>query len=188
MQRTHIHKYRFRFYGFVFVQNSWQSGCRIQLRVKCMIQFSLMTEAAFIADNLYQTCVVPDGGQRLRETGAISPATSLKNVWPRYAFEWASMFHTKQIFLPWLLFRLGVQQLLRYQNVDVPVLATTPKNTWVEQQAKLVMQLCARSRKNCGSAPLRTLSYRQAGLMDWDQTMPLQAGFAAPSWSCSKQF
>ena len=95
------------------------------------------------------------------------------------------MFHTKQNFFTLAACRLGVQQLLRYQNVDVPVLATTPKDTWVEQQAKLVMLLCSRSRKNCGSARLRTLSYRQVGLMDWDQTMPMQAGFAAPSWSCS---
>ena len=156
---------------------------------------ALLAKAAFIADNLYQTCVVPDGGQRLRETGAISPATSLKNVRARRAFEWASHVSYQAKFFTLAACRLGVQQLLRYQNVDVPVLATTPKDTWVEQQAKLVMQLCARSRKNCGSARLRTLSYRQAGLMDWDQTMPLQAGFAAPSWAVlahlpqsSKQF
>ena len=154
---------------------------------------ALLAKAAFIADNLYQTCVVPDGGQRLRETGAISPATSLKNVRARRAFEWASHVSYQAKFFTLAACRLGVQQLLRYQNVDV--LATTPKDTWVEQQAKLVMQLCARSRKNCGSARLRTLSYRQAGLMDWDQTMPLQAGFAAPSWAVlahlpqsSKQF
>ena len=69
---------------------------------------ALLAKAAFIADNLYQTCVAPDGGQRLRETGAISPATSLKNFRARRAFEWASHVSYQAIFfLPWLLVGWG---------------------------------------------------------------------------------
>ena len=49
----------------------------------------VLSRASFIAESIYKTCIVPDAGTRLRETGAISPANSLKSVRARKAFEWA---------------------------------------------------------------------------------------------------
>lgn len=67
----------------------------------------LAAKAICISEYLYKHCVAPDDGKRLRETGLISPATSLKNRKAREAFLWARDVNK--------LFILGI--LLQQQSV-----------------------------------------------------------------------
>lgn len=135
---------------------------------------ALMAKAKFIADCLYKTCVAMDDGKRLRETGSISPAQSLKSLNARRAFEWASNVASQSRFYTMAACRLAVDLLLSYPNVEVPILATIPKDMWVQQQGKIVLHLCQRARRNSGSASLRFPAYRQSRSMDWEETQLMQ--------------
>ena len=68
-------------------------------------EVDLVSKGNFIAENLFKFCVAPDSGKRLRETGVVAPATTLKNKCARSAFEWAaSVSQEKKYFtLLWLL-------------------------------------------------------------------------------------
>ena len=133
-----------------------------------------LAKGKFIADSLYRTCVAPDGGQRLKETGSIAPAGSLKCLAARHAFQWASKVSEQSRFYTLAACRMGVKLLLEYPGVQVPLLGTIPLDLWIEQQAKMVMHLCGRARRNSGSATLRFPAYRQARSMDWEETLPMQ--------------
>ena len=73
------------------------SGCALHLK------------GLFIADALYRHCVLPDGGERLKKTGAISPATSLKHVAARKTFAWAGHVGEGNFFFTLAACRRGVQ-------------------------------------------------------------------------------
>jgi len=135
---------------------------------------ALMAKAKFIADCLYKTCVAMDDGKRLRETASISPAQTLKSLKARRAFEWASNVARQSRFYTMAACRLGVELLLGYPNVEVPILGTLSKDVWVQQQGKIVMHLCQRARRNSGSASLRFPAYRQSRSMDWEETQLMQ--------------
>lgn len=146
---------------------------------------ALAAKAQFIAECLYKSCVLPDNGKRVKETGSISPASSLKHHAARKAFTWASKVAYNSRFFTHAACRLGVEKLLDNYNLEVPVLKQSPRALWVEQQSRIIMHLCARSRRNCGSAQFRSRSYRQLGVMDWEQTLALEARF--PGWFLSSK-
>lgn len=132
---------------------------------------ALHAKGAYIARCLYQTCIRPDGGERFRRTGSLSPATSLKQKKGRKAFEWASDVGGGKKFYTLAACRLAVEMLLEDKQLVVPLVGLS-HHTWVESQARTVMRLAQRSRKNSG-ASLRFLGYRQSKLMDWQETLEL---------------
>lgn len=138
--------------------------------------FGLEQKAALIAENLYKHCVVPDGGIRLRETGAISPASCLKSKRARKAFKWVNGASVpfQQRFFTLAAVRRAIQKLLKYHGVMIPIIPRLPQELWVEQQARLLLHLCQRARKNVGSS-LRFSAYRQKAMADWQPTIPLEA-------------
>ena len=135
---------------------------------------ALHAKGNFIAECLYRHCVLPDGGQRLRKTAAISPGTSLKQHAARKAFKWAAHVGFGKKFFTLAACREGVKLLLRKEGVEVPF-AGLSMDAWIESQAKVIMKLAARARTNSGSSSLRFRSYYQAKFMDWEETLP-QAG------------
>lgn len=134
----------------------------------------LVSRAKFIAESLYRECIDKDGGVRLRQTGALSPAGSLKSHNARFAFDWASHIPMERKFFTKAACRMAIQTLLSMPNVEVPRLPGMPLELWIEQQAKVVQHLCQRSRKNRGSS-MRFPAYRQLS-MDWTDTLPMEAG------------
>ena len=142
---------------------------------------ALLAKGAFIADALYRHCFLPDEGVRMRRTASIAPGTSLKHVAARKAFRWAANVGGGKKFFTLAACRKGVQLLLEKPDVVVPFVGL-PQNLWVESQAKLVMKLAQRARKNSG-ASLRFWAYHQSKLMDWDDPLPMEAGAIIISWS-----
>ena len=134
----------------------------------------IFSKADFIAENLFRFCVVPDSGKKLRETGSIAPARSLKSKVCRAAFEWAAKVKSKTKFFTVAACRLAVKRLTKMDGVEVPSIPTLPEELWVEQQAKIICHLCQRSRRNSGSH-WRFPGYRQSCSMDWQETVPLEA-------------
>lgn len=127
-------------------------------------------KALFIADHLYRECVLPDRGKRLSETGSISPALSLKIHSARKAFEWAAEAPESSRFFTKAAVRRGIELLMRQDNVQIPHLAGLPYPLWLEQQTKIIIHLCHRSRKN-SCAKYRFASSCQARrMMDWEDT------------------
>ena len=136
----------------------------------------LVAKANFIAEKLFQHCVVPDSGKRLRETGSISPASTLKNKEARAAFEWAATVNTqKKNISPLLRVEWLLEKLFQMKGVDIPVVPHLPVDMWVEIQAKTICHLCQRCRRNSGSQ-LRFRGYRQRCSMDFQETLPLEVG------------
>ena len=135
----------------------------------------VVSRANYIAESLYQTCVWPDKGVRLRETGAISPSSTLKNVKTRKAFEWAGTVQHNKKFFTRAACRMAVSRLLSMPDVQIPSVQGLTREIWEEQQTKVVAHLCRRSRKNFGSS-LRFPAYKQLCTMDWEETLPLEAG------------
>ena len=135
----------------------------------------LVSRARFIAENIYRTCISPDDGVRLRETGVISPAPTLKSHRAREAFQWAGHVNMETKFFTKAACREAVKKLLVMPRVEVPQFPFQTKEHWIEQQAKIIQHLCQRSRKNCGSS-MRFPAYRQSRTMDWQETLPMEAG------------
>ena len=138
---------------------------------------ALWAKATFMAESLYKSCVVGDGGKRLRDTGAISPSTTLKSVAGRNAFAWASKVKTSSRFYTLAACRLAMQMLLKYPNVKIPIVGSDSLDLWVETQGKVVMHLCKRARKNSGSS--QRLARKKS--MDWDETLPMEAWGGVPN-------
>ena len=137
---------------------------------------ALLAKGAFIADALYRHCFLPDEGVRMKRTASISPGTSLKHVEARKAFQWAANIDDVgggKKFFTLAACRKGVKLLLEKPDVVVPFVGL-PQNLWVESQAKLVMKLAQRARKN-SAASLRFWAYHQSKLMDWEDTLPVEA-------------
>ena len=133
---------------------------------------ALAAKGLFIAESLYRTCVIQDGGARLRKTGAVSPGTSLKHVAAKTAFKWASHVGERKKFFTLAACRKGIQMLLSMPGVEIPFSGMS-RGMWIESQAKIVMRLAQRARKNCG-ASLRFLTYHQSKIMDWEETQPIE--------------
>ena len=134
----------------------------------------LLSRAQFIAEQVYRNCILPDNGVRLRETGAIRPANTLKCVRARTAFEWAGRINHKQKYFTKAACRMAITRLQLLPNVEPPVIHGLPHDLWEEQQSRVLLHLCQRSRKNFGSC-LRFRAYHQA-TMDGLETLPMQAG------------
>lgn len=139
-----------------------------------MAATDLVSRANHIAEWLYRTCVLPDGGVRLRETGVIPPTSSLKHTKTREAFEWAGKITHKQKYFTKAACRMAVVRLLELPRVQIPSVQGLPRELWEEQQSKLVAHLCRRARKNFGSH-FRFPAYKQLCSMDWQETMPMHA-------------
>lgn len=137
---------------------------------------ALLAKGAYIADALYRHCFLPDEGVRMRRTASVSPGTSLKHSAARKAFQWAADVGGGKFFFTLAACRKGVQLLLKKPDVVVPFVGL-PQNLWVESQAKMVMKLAQRARKNSG-ASLRFWAYHQSKLMDWEDTLPVEAGLS----------
>jgi hypothetical protein len=108
----------------------------------------------------------------VKKKGSVSPSTTLKSKSGRDAFSWAAKVGGKKIFFTRAACRLGIQLLLEKPDVVVPLVGL-PYDLWVESQAKNVMYLAQRARKNSG-ATYRLLSYQQSKIMDWQDTLPLE--------------
>ncbi len=134
----------------------------------------MFSRAQFIADQLYRYCILPNGGVRLRETGTICPANTLKSVKARAAFGWAGKIKHKQKFFTKAACRLAISRLVLMPNVEPPSVHGLPREVWEEQQSRVVLHLCQRSRKNFGSG-LRFRGYHQSK-MDDVQTFPMEVG------------
>lgn len=141
----------------------------------CSCGMDMLSRAQFIAEQLYRTCILPDSGVRLKETGAISPANTLKCVKARVAFAWAGKIKHNQKFFTKAVCRLAISRLMLMPKVEPPSIYGLPREFWEEQQSRVVLRLCQRSRKNFGSC-LRFRGYHQS-LMDNLQTFPMEAGF-----------
>ena len=143
-----------------------------------------VSRATFIADNLYHTCVSPDDGQRLRESGVISPAGTLKSRKAREAFAWAGNVKTEaHKYFTKAACRDAVKRLLKMPRVEIPLLPGYPLEFWIEQQASAVQHFCQRTRKNVGSS-LRFRTDRQMCSMDWEETLPMEVPNLRHSASC----
>ena len=141
-----------------------------------IMPMNFFEKSRYIAESLYRFCVVPDDGKRLRETGSVSPSSTLKCRAAKAAFEWASSVPHKKKYFTLAACREAIQLLAKKPDVHIPQVVGLPLELWLEQQAKIVLHLCQRSRKNSGSA-LRFQSYRQSCSMDWVETVPYEARF-----------
>lgn len=150
---------------------------RVLLWVAMADGADLVTRARFIAESIYRECIDKDGGERLRLTGALSPARTLKNQKAKFAFDWAGAIPLDRKYFTKAACRMAIKQLLSMPKVQVPVLPGMPVEMWIEQQAKVIQHLCQRSRKNRGSG-LRFAAYRQRS-MDWTDTVPMEAGYTS---------
>jgi hypothetical protein len=139
---------------------------------------SLESKALVIADNLYRSCVAPDAGKRLRETGSISPGSSLKQSNTNSAFRWVNEIDCRSSprFFTEAACQLGIKKLLEKPGVEIPAVVGLPFELWLTQQARIVQHLCQRARKTVGSA-LRFQRIRQSRTMDWAETLPMQASY-----------
>ena len=139
---------------------------------------SLESKALVIADNLYRSCVAPDAGKRLRETGSISPGSSLKQSNTNSAFRWVNEIGCRSSprFFTEAACQLGIKKLLEKPGVEIPAVVGLPFELWLTQQARIVQHLCQRARKTVGSA-LRFQRIRQSRTMDWAETLPMQASY-----------
>ena len=108
---------------------------------------NVLAKSEWIATKLYETCVLPDDGLRLRKTGSISPSTSLKTRACKDAFRWAGDVGGKRFFTLKAC-RLAVAKLLQLPGVEVPLVGGLTRAAWVEQQAKYVLYFSQRARKN----------------------------------------
>ena len=129
-------------------------------------------KSIFIAEKLFKHCISPNGGKRLRETGSISPGTSLKHGGARKAFSWCNFVPKETRFFTLASIRMAIKRLLVTQQLQPPCVAGLSFEIWLENQAKCILHLCQRSRKNC-SAQFRFASYNQKRLMDFQDTMPM---------------
>lgn len=139
---------------------------------------SLESKALVIADNLYRACVAPDSGRRLRESGCISPGSSLKQTRTSQAFEWVNQLNIKSASRYFTLAACehGIKKLLERPGVVIPSVVGLPFELWLVQQARLVQHLCQRARKTIGSR-LRFARLRQSRTMDWTETLAFEARF-----------
>lgn len=135
---------------------------------------ALRAKGEFIADSLYKHCILPGDGRRLKQTASISPGTSLKHRQARDCFAWANRVGENKKFFTLAACREGVRLLLEKPMVEVPFSGMS-RDMWIQSQAKVIMHLCQRSRINCGSS-FRFMRYQQSKIMDWEDTLPLQAG------------
>ena len=137
---------------------------------------SLESKAIVIAENIYRTCVAPDSGQRLRETGVIPPGTNLKQTRTSRAFSWVNDIDVSctRRFFTLAACQRGIEKLLEKPGVQVPVVHGIPHQLWLMQQTRLVQYLCQRARKTVGSS-LRFPLLQQSRVMDWQDTLPLEA-------------
>lgn len=137
---------------------------------------SLESKALVIADNLYRACVAPDSGKRLRESGSISPGSSLKQVRTSQAFQWVNHLKIASAsrYFTLAACELGIKKLLEKLGVVIPAVVGLPFELWLVQQARVVQHLCQRARKTIGSR-LRFARLRQSRTMDWTETLALEA-------------
>lgn len=165
-------------YIYIYIYGRiWLQGVFLAMDGYAIEGKALWAKATFIAESLYKSCVVGDGGKRLRDTGAISPSTTLKSVAGRNAFAWASKVKTSSRFYTLAACRLAMQMLLKYPNVKIPIVGSDSLDLWVETQGKVVMHLCKRARKNSGSS--QRLARKKS--MDWDETLPMEAWGGVPN-------
>ena len=130
---------------------------------------SVGKKAIWIAGMLYKNCIAPDNGKRVRETGSIPPASSLKNHGARSAFSWAASVTFSKRFFTEVAVRNGILKLIDMEGVRIPVGAGLNFELWLQQQTRLVLHLCQRARKNFGS------QLRLSSSMDWQETLPMEA-------------
>ena len=76
-----------------------------------------------IAAQLHLTCVRPDGGERVRLTGAIAPKGSLKYLCSRQAFAWCGAVHEPRYFTKTAV-KLALERLLDHYKIEVPLSPT----------------------------------------------------------------
>ena len=135
---------------------------------------AIHSKAITIAENLFKYCVAPDDGKRIRETGSIAPASTLKHRKAKEAFRWAFQInaYNKRYFTQAAVHK-GILMLLEKYDVRVPIVAGVSFDLWCIQQTKIVLHLCQRARKN-HSGSFRFLGYRQAKSMDFLETIPLE--------------
>lgn len=141
-----------------------------------MAEVGMVSKAIWISENLYKYCIAPDNGKRVRETGSISPATCLKNQRARDAFGWAGSVQQCKRFFTEAAVRLGISKLLEKTDVKIPIVGGLSTELWLQQQTKLVLHLCKRARKNI-AAQYRFPAYRQSSIMDWQDTLPMEARY-----------
>lgn len=158
--------------------NTWLKAGAIHLAME-VDGDNLLAKGVFIAESLYKHCFLPDQGARIKKTGSLSPGTSLKSKDARASFQWAADVGLGKKFFTMAACRKGVQLFLSKPGVQIPFCGL-PANIWVEAQSKHVMRLAQRARRNCG-ASLRFRAYNQAKLMDFQETLPLEAGWHG-SW------
>ncbi len=139
-----------------------------------MARCGYYAKSCFIAESLYRFCICPDSGKRFRETGCVSPASSLKCKVARSAFERATNVPNRKKYFTLAACRHAIELLILKDGAQPPSMAALPHNMWVEQQAKQILHLCQRARKNCGSA-FRFPAYRQSCSMDWLETLEYEA-------------
>ena len=133
----------------------------------------LREEVEFIAEILYQRCVLPDSGQRLSRTGRISPKTTLRHLEASECFEWCWPVHEPRFFT-----RTAVTQalglLLEKYSVSIPC-AETPglsQTDWVASQSKHIQHLCKRAVSNASA--WRRSNSSSSSTMDDAETQPWQ--------------
>lgn len=151
----------------MWLQGFWARICAMDIPGD-----NLFAKGKFIAEALYVHCISPDRGERLKKTGSVSPSTTLKSRSGRESFRWAAKVGGRKKFFTKAACRLAIQLLMEKPDVVVPLVGL-PYDMCVESQAKRVMHLAQRARKNSGAA-YRFLSYQQSKFMDWQDTLPLE--------------
>ena len=102
--------------------------------------------AEFLAQRLWKEFVSEDYGQRVALTGAIVPHGSLKSSSLRRRFSFAESLGNKFVTLP--VARRCVSHLEKKFFLQVPIIPGVTKQQWRESQARKIVRLCYRAKKN----------------------------------------
>ena len=139
-----------------------------------MAPTAFSSKVRYIANQLYQNCVVPDSGDRVQHTGSVSPRGTLRYRASREAFDWAGSVHERRYFTKTAV-RGALCKLLDEYSVQVPLCEGHQGLTraeWLRAQTSRVQHLCKRSVKNSSARVI--VSARAA--MDNEDTQVVQAG------------
>ena len=130
-------------------------------------------KALFVADQIYRSCIAPDGGELLRLTGALAPGGSLKMSKAREAFRWCQSEEIEGRFFTLRLCHKAVSLLVAQQRIEIPALPGLSQSFWLAEQAKRLHYLCCRSKKNRLACSLPSSKEAKAEAMDDAETQPM---------------
>ena len=123
--------------------------------------------AELLAKRLYEAFVGVDQGQRVALTGAIIPHGTLRSQHLRRELSWVETLGNK--FVTLCVARRAVVCLEKKYHINVPVFPGVSQHEWRESQAKRILRLCCRVKKNLRAREATPVKPKPA--MDHDTLM-----------------